>query len=91
MTQPENVTCNPGDNLRFSIKTSKTAHAYQWYLDGNKISTIDKDYEGSTTDCLSINECLPKHKGSYKCVVTTELDIPLTTEIATLKIGDFSH
>ena len=69
------------------MDTSKTAQAYQWYLNGIEISNDDKDYEGSTTEVLSINKCLPKHKGSYKCILTTELDTLLTTDIASLKIG----
>ena len=63
-----------------------SAQAYQWYLNGDKISNEDKDYEGSTTECLSIYKCLPKHKGSYY-VVATKMEIKLTSEIATLKIG----
>ena len=87
MTQPKNVVCKPGDKLGFSIETSKTAKAYQWYINRKEINNKDKDYDGSTTEVLSINKCLPKHKGSYKCVLVTELDTLLTTEIATLKIG----
>ena len=73
--------------MGFSIETSKTVQACQWHLNGNEISNEDKDYEGSTTEVLSINKCLPKHKGSYKCVLVTELDTSLTTESAVLKIG----
>ena len=73
--------------MGFSIETSKMAKAYQWYFNGNEISNEDMDYEGSTTEVLSINKCLPKHKGSYKCVLINELDTSLSTEIATLKIG----
>ena len=88
LTQPKNVVCKPGEESGFSIKTSKTAPAYQWYLNGNKISIKDKDYKGCTTEELSISKCLPKHKGSYKCFVTTESDTLLISEIATLKIGN---
>ena len=87
LTQPENVVCKPGDKLGFIIGTSPTAKSYQWKLNGNDISNEDKDYEGSTTEHLSISKCLPKHKGSYQCVVTTELDTALMSENATLKIG----
>ena len=87
LTQPKNVICQPGDKLEFYIKTSKTAQAYQWYWNEKEISKEDKDYDGSTTEVLCINRCLPKHKGSYKCVLVTELDTSLSTEIATLKIG----
>ena len=87
LIQPKNVDCKPGDKLKFSIETSKTAQAYQWHLNGKEISDEDKDYEGSTTNVLSINKCLPKHKGSYNCIIMTELDTSLNTEIAVLKIG----
>ena len=87
LTQPKNVICQPGDKLGFSIETSKTAQAYQWYLNGMKITTDNKDYEGCISEKLSINGCLPKHKGSYQCIVVTELETSLSTEIATLKIG----
>ena len=87
MTRPKNVDCKPGDKLGIFIETSKTAQAYQWYLNGNEISSEDKDYEGSKTERLSISKCLPKHKGSYNCAVITELDTCLNTEIATLKIS----
>ena len=87
LTQPKNVICQPGDKLGFSVETSKPAQAYQWYLNGIVISNEDKDYDGSTTEVLSINRSLPKHKGFYQCIVMTELETSLSTEIATLKIG----
>ena len=87
LTQPKSVVCQPGDKLGFSIATSKIAQAYQWCLNGIKIPTDNKDYEGCISEKLSINGCLPKHKGSYQCIVVTELDTSLSTEIATLKIG----
>ena len=87
MAQPKSIVCQPGDKLRFSVETSKTAKAYQWYWNEKEICKEDKDYDGSTTEALSIDKCLPKHKGSYKCVLVTELDTSLSTEIATLQIG----
>ena len=87
LTQPRNVVCQPGDKLGFSVKTSKTAKAHQWCLNGKVINKEDKDYDGSTAEVLSINGCLPKHKGSYQCIVMTELETSLSTEIATLEIG----
>ena len=87
LTQPKNVVCTPGDKVGFTIETSPTAKSYQWKLNGNEISNEDKEYHGSTTNSLSISKCLSKHKGSYKCIVTTELDLLLSSEIATLKIG----
>ena len=87
MTQPKNVVCQPGDKLGFSVETSKTAQAHQWYWNEKEINKEDKDYDGSTTEALFIEKCLPKHKGSYQCIITTELDTSLSTEIATLKIG----
>ena len=87
LTQPKNVSCQPGDKVGFSIKTSKTAQTYQWFVNRKVINNEDKDYDGSTAEVLSINRCLPKHKGSYQCIITTELDTLLSTEITTLKIG----
>ena len=91
LTQPKNVVCKPGDKLGFSVKTSKTAKAYQWYLNGIVINNEDKDYDGSTAEVLSVTRCLPKHKGSYKCIVMTELETSLSTEIATLEIGKYTE
>ena len=87
MIQPENVVCKPGDKLGFTIETSPTAKSYQWKLNEDDINDEDANIEGSTSEHLSISKCLPKHKGSYKCFVTTELDTSLSSEIATLKIG----
>ena len=91
MTQPNSVICQPGDNFGFSVETSRTAQAYQWYLNGIVIDKEDKDYDGSTTEVLSVNRCLPKHKGSYQCIVMTELETSLSTEIATLEIGMYTE
>ena len=91
LTQPKSVLCQPGDKLRFSIATSKTAKAYQWCLNGMKIPTDNNDYEGCISEKLFINRCLPKHKGSYQCIVVNELDTSLSTEIATLKIGMYTE
>ena len=87
LTQPKNLVCQPGDKLVFSVETSKTAQAYQWCLNASKITSDNKDYEGCISEKLFINGCLPKHKGSYQCILMTELDTYLSTEIATLKIG----
>ena len=87
MTQPKNVICQPGDKLGFSIQTSKPAQAYQWYWNEKEICKEDKDYDGSTAEALTLDKCLPKHKGSYQCIVMTELETLLRTETATLKIG----
>ena len=91
MTQPKSVVCKPGDKLRFFIETSKPAQAYKWNLNGTVINKEDKDYDGSSTDVLSVNRCLPKHKGSYQCIVMTELETSLRTEIATLEIGMYTE
>ena len=91
MTQPKGVVCQPGDKLGFSVATSKTAKAYQWYLNGKVINNEDKDYDGSTAEVLSVTRCLPKHKGSYQCIVMTELETSLSTEIATLEIGMYTE
>ena len=91
LTQPKSVICNPGDKLGFFIETSTPALAYQWCLNGMKITTDNKDYEGCISEKLSINGCLPKHKGSYQCIVVTELETSLSTEIATLKIGMYTE
>ena len=91
MTQPKNIVCQPGDKLGFSIETSKPAKAYQWYWNDEEINKEDKDYDGSTTEVLSVNRCLPKHKGSYQCIVMTELETSLRTEIATLEIGMYTE
>ena len=90
LTQSKNAACISGDQVGFTIETSKTAKAYQWFLNENKISNEDDDYEGSTTKHLSISKCLPKHKGSYKCVVITELDTVLTSKVAILIIGELT-
>ena len=87
LTQPKSVICQPGDKLGFSVETSKTAKAYQWSLNGIVINNEDKDYDGSAAEVLSVTRCLPKHKGSYQCIVMTELETSLSTEIATLEIG----
>ena len=91
LTQPKNVICQPGDKLGFSVKTSRTAKAYQWNFNGIVINKEDKDYDGSSTDVLSVTRCLPKHKGSYQCIVMTELKTSLRTEIATLEIGMYTE
>ena len=77
--------------MGFSIETSTPAKAYQWYWNEKEIIKEDKDYDGSTAETLFIDKCLPKHKGSYQCIVMTELDTSLSTDIATLKIGMFTE
>ena len=91
LTQPKSVICQPGDKLGLSIETSKPALAYQWYLNGKVINKEDKNYDGSTAEVLSVNRCLPKQKGSYQCIVMTELNTSLSTEIATLEIGMYTE
>ena len=77
--------------MGFSIETSKPAQAYQWYWNEKEINKEDKDYDGSTAETLFIDGCLPKHKGSYQCIVMTELDTSLSTDIVTLKIGMYTE
>ena len=74
------------------VTTSPLAKNYEWYFEEKLIlSTDDATLEGCSTDNLVIGKCLPKHRGSYKCVVTDELGENYTTRSATLNIGRYSH
>ena len=46
---------------------------------------------GSTTDCLTLEKCYPKHKGFYNCIVTDESGKSESSDKAALTIGELIH
>ena len=42
----------------------------------------------STTDCLTLKKCYPKHKGFYYCVVTDESGKLESSDKAALTVGE---
>ena len=89
LKHPRNVNTQPGLSVEFSITTSQPVRICNWYFQENLISSEDADYIGSTTDSLTIAKCLPKHKGTYKCVVTDEFDETHSSKVASLTMGKF--
>ena len=88
LKHPSDADSQPGSTVKFSI-VSEVAITYIWYFKENPISKEDTEYSGSTTDSLTITVCLPKHKGSYKCVITDDSGRTHTSKNATLTIGEF--
>ena len=93
LVHPEDVITKPGLRAEFSIATTSTANTYKWHFQGKEISSEETDYIGTTTNTLIIEKCLPKHKGSYKCVVTflDKSEEIFISESATLTIGMFEN
>ena len=84
---PKDIKAIPGSNVQFSIKTSKRAIiTFNWLFRERSISCEEEDYVGSTTECLTISKCLPKHKGAYRCIVTDTSGKTFPSKTATLDI-----
>ena len=86
LCHPKDIETKPGSSVEFFIETSRTAIAHEWHFQEQTISS-DTDYRGSSTDHLTVIKCLPKHKGTYKCIVTDESGKTFISESATLTIG----
>ena len=87
LMHPKDVKTKPGLNVEFLVKTATTVKTYSWYFQEKIISNKEKDYTGTATDKLTIDECLSKHRGVYKCMVTNKLGETFISERATLIIG----
>ena len=87
LCHPKDIETKPGSSVEFFIENSRTAIAHKWHFQEQTISSDNADYRGPTTERLTITECLPKHKGAYKCVVTDESGKTFISESATLTIG----
>ena len=66
----DQLNCNPGSRIEFSISVTSSAAGFQWYFQESIIDTDNSDYSGTTEKILVILECLSVHQGQYKCVVT---------------------
>ena len=86
--QPKDIACKPGEKaeLLIILKTSTTSHTYQWHFKDKPVPDHE-DYEGATSDRLSIQNCLSKHTGAYKCVVTDSSGRSVTSREATISIS----
>ena len=87
LKQPKDVRSKPGMRVEFSFETSPAAQAYKWYFQSKLISSKETDYEGATTSTIIIQKCLPKHKGTYRCIVTNESAERFPSKSVTLTIG----
>ena len=85
--QPEDIAYTPGKKVELFITTNMTDCTYQWYLKDEAITTANADYEGSTTAVLCINNCLSKHEGAYKCIVTDPAGRSVASKEANIEIG----
>ena len=72
-------TVYSGDKVDLSIDLfcqGPVTFTCQWYFNGllqpQPIAPDDPDYDGSQTTTLIINECQSKHRGYYRCVVTSD-------------------
>ena len=72
------------------MKTRPEALTYKWHFDKNPIFPSDDEYEGSTTQNLTIKNFLSKHKGDYKCIATDASGRVYESNCATLEIGKLS-
>ena len=86
-SQTEEFTCKPGEKAELFVKTSTTDCTYQWYFKDEAITTANADYEGSTASVLRIENCLSKHEGTYKCVVTDPAGKSVSSKEASVKIS----
>ena len=82
---PEEKTVYSGDKVDLSIGIfcqEPVTFTCQWYFgeydrlqqQQQPIAPDDPDYDGSQTTTLIINECQSKHRGYYRCVVTSDAD-----------------
>ena len=77
------------EEATFSIVTSSGQFSYNWCLDDQSIPDDNPDYRGARTSEIVVMKSLPKHCGSYKCIITEKnrLDVNIPSNSATLEIG----
>ena len=86
----DQMGCVPGSRVEFSVLTNLQEARYQWFCNNQQVETNNPDYEGSTTNHLVVLECLLKHQGQYKCLISDEpKNIIITSEPAVLKLGRY--
>ena len=88
LEHPQDVTCKPGEKVELLIKTEPIAREHKWYFEESEITANVDQLEGFSTSLLTIKKCLPKHKGSYKCLVTDETGKSLASLNADVMIGE---
>ena len=85
----DQLNCIPGSQVEFSVSTTLQQLEYQWYCNEKPIDANNPEYAGSTINCLLLHECLLKHQGLYKCVITDETsNMSITSRTARLKLGN---
>lgn len=84
--QPEDRSCMAGEVIQFSVETQPPPVKCQWYHE-ERVLTDSEGYQGSNTQILCIRKCFSRHKGPYKCILTTQSGSEITSTSARLQIG----
>ena len=81
--QPEDVTANPGETVRFSVEAQGDGLTYQWQFNGGtgwKNSTMT----GCRTAAMSVLVNAGRNGYQYRCVITDRYGNTVTSDAAML-------
>ncbi len=81
-----------GGTATFTVEASGLVLMYQWFgPDGNALTDSDRDIAGSATATLRIINVESGDAGDYTVVVTNILRSVVTSDAATLSIGELEE
>ena len=84
--QPQSVTANAGDTVRFAVKANGAGLSYQWYYKKSGASVWSK-WAGHTTAATSATANESWNGMQVRCTVTDESGSNVTSEVATVTVN----
>ena len=84
--QPQSVTANAGDTVRFAVNANGVGLSYQWYYKKSGASAWSK-WAGHTTAATSATANESWNGMQVRCTVTDESGSNVTSEVATVTVN----
>ena len=84
--QPQSVTANAGDTVRFAVKANGAGLSYQWYYKKSGASVWSK-WAGHTTAATSATANESWNGMQVRCTVTDGSGSNVTSEVATVTVN----
>ena len=75
--------------MEFTVTAATTAAGhlmYQWQLNGADLDPLQEGVSGTTTNTLTIGCVQKRHRGVYKCIVSSTLGSIKTSDPAQLTV-----
>ena len=89
LSEPTDQSACPGSTVAFAVTAVGSGLAYQWQFDGGSgFGDLNDtaDLSGATTSILTVTNLDNNDAGAYRCTVSGDCGLPVTSEEASLHV-----